>query len=193
MSAGKGDSDMATEAAAAANDRPIMRIRDRAEFRSKPKPLTMRGEATVAEAVAAMALKNYGSIIVTDPDERVRGVVTERDVMKKVVNERRDPEATPLSEIMTPDPRVASAEDDVIDWLRIMSNERFRRLPVVDGEGRVTAVFTQGDFVSYTWPDLMGQARELAKATVFRNWHFVLIGGGIMLYTIVMIVVLGTL
>ncbi len=184
---------MATQAAVAANDRPIMRIRDRVEFRSKPEPLTMHADATVAEAVAAMALKNYGAIVITDVDEKVRGIVTERDVMKKIVNERRDPETTPLSEIMTPDPRVASADDDVVDWLRIMSNERFRRLPVVDAEGRVIAVFTQGDFVSYTWPDLMGQARELAKATVFRNWHFVLIGGGIMLYTIVMIVVLGTL
>jgi CBS domain-containing protein len=184
---------MATQAAVAANDRPVMRIRDRAEFRSKPKPLTMRPDATVAEAVAAMALKNYGSVIVTDDDDRVQGVVTERDVMKRIVNDGRDAKATPLSEIMTAEPRVASADDDVLDWLRIMSNERFRRLPVVDADGRVTAVFTQGDFVSYTWPDLMGQARELAKATVFRNWHFVLIGGGIMLYTIVMIVVLGTL
>jgi CBS domain-containing protein len=183
---------MATQAAVAANDRPVMRIRDRAEFRSKPKPLTMRPEATVAEAVAAMTLKNYGSVIVTDADDTVRGVLTERDVMKRIVAEGRDAAATPLSEVMTADPRVASADDDVLDWLRIMSNERFRRLPVVDEQGRVTAVFTQGDFVSYTWPDLMGQARELAKATVFRNWHFVLIGGGIMLYSIIMIAVLGS-
>jgi CBS domain-containing protein len=183
---------MATQAAVAANDRPIMRIRDRAEFRSKPRPLTMRAETTVADAVAEMSRRSYGSVVVTDADERVQGIVTERDVMTKMVHERRDAATTPLSEIMTAEPRVASADDDVLDWLRIMSNERFRRLPVVDSDGRVTAVFTQGDFVSYTWPDLMGQARELAKATVFRNWHFFLIGGGLMVYTIVMAIVLGT-
>jgi CBS domain-containing protein len=71
-----------------------------------------------------------------------------------------------------------------------MSNERFRRLPVVDAEGRIQAVFTQGDFVSYTWPDLMGQAREMAKATVLRNWHIFLIGGGIMLYTVLIVLIL---
>ena len=183
---------MATQAAAAANDRPVMRIRDRAEFRSKPKPLTMPADATVADAVAEMTRKNYGSVIVADAEGTVEGVVTERDVMRRIVAEGRDAQATTLGEIMTADPRVASADDDVLDWLRIMSNERFRRLPVVDERGRVTAVFTQGDFVSYTWPDLMGQARELAKATVLRNWHFVLIGGGIMLYTIVMAIVLGS-
>jgi CBS domain-containing protein len=183
---------MATQAAIAANQRPAMRIRDRAEFSSKPKPLTMRPDANVAEAVAAMCDKNYGAVIVTDAEERVIGVVTERDIMRRIVNEQRDAAATPLSEIMTKDPRVASADDDVVDWLRIMSNERFRRLPVVDDQGRVMAVFTQGDFVSYTWPDLMGQARELAKATVFRYWHIFLIGGALMIYTIVMIVVLGS-
>jgi CBS domain-containing protein len=182
---------MATQAALAANQRPAMRIRDRVEYHSKPKPLTMRPDAMTAEAVAAMSLKNYGAVIVTDADETIKGVVTERDIMRRIVNEGRDPKATPLSEIMTEDPRVASADDDVVDWLRIMSNERFRRLPIVDEQGRVTAVFTQGDFVSYTWPDLMNQARELAKATVFRNWHIFLIGGGIMVYTIIMIGIIG--
>ena len=182
---------MPTQAAVAADQSRAMRIRDRAEFRQKPKPLTMRPDATVSEAVAAMCLKNYGAIVVTDAEDRPVGIVTERDVMRKIVNESRDARATPLSEIMTEEPRVASADDDVVDWLRIMSNERFRRLPVVDEDGKVTAVFTQGDFVSYTWPELMGQARELAKATVFRNWPLVLIGGGLMVYTLAMVAVLG--
>ena len=184
---------MATEAAAAANARPIMRLRDRPEFRSKPKPLMLRPDASVAEAVAAMSLKNYGSVMVTEESGKILGLVTERDVMIRVVNEGRDAHATKLSDIMTEEPRVAREDDDVVDWLRIMSNERFRRLPVVDAEGKVIAVFTQGDFVSYTWPDLMAQARELAKATVFRNWHFVLIGGGIMVYSIVMVLVLSAI
>ena len=94
---------------------------------------------------------------------------------------------------MTENPRVARETDEVVDWLRIMSNDRFRRLPVVDGDGRIQAMFTQGDFVSYTWPDLIYQAKELAKASVGRNYPIWLIGGGIMLYSILMIIVVASL
>ncbi|WP_438960885.1 CBS domain-containing protein [Nereida sp.] len=166
-----------------------MRIMDRAEYASKPKPLTFGPDESVKPAVAAMSEMNYGSVMVIDDDRKVIGVVTERDIMKKLVNGALDPSKTKLSEIMTREPRLAKETDDLVDWLRIMSNERFRRLPVVDEDGRIKAVFTQGDFVSYTWPDLMGQAKELAKASVFRNWPLFLIGGGIMLYSLLMIIV----
>lgn len=166
-----------------------MRIMDRAEYASKPKPLTFGLDELVKPAVAAMSEMNYGSVMVIDDDRKVIGVVTERDIMKKLVNGALDPSKTKLSEIMTREPRLAKETDDLVDWLRIMSNERFRRLPVVDEDGRIKAVFTQGDFVSYTWPDLMGQAKELAKASVFRNWPLFLIGGGIMLYSLLMIIV----
>ena len=66
-----------------------------------------------------------------------------------------------------------------------------RRLPVVDDEGRIQAVFTQGDFVSYTWPDLLYQMKSIAAATVIKNWPLYLIGGGIALYSILMVVVIG--
>ena len=138
-----------------------------------------------------MAEKNYGSVIIVDADNKVIGVATERDVMNKVVGKELDPKTTPLSAIMTKDPRVAHETDDLLDWLRIMSNERFRRLPVVDAEGRITALFTQGDFVSYTWPDLIYQMKSIATATVVKNWPFFLIGGGIALYSIVMVIVIG--
>ena len=60
--------------------------------------------------------------------------------------------------------------DDIVDWLRIMSNDRFRRLPVVDADGKIKVIFTQGDFVSYTWPDLIFQASQLAKASFMKGF-----------------------
>jgi CBS domain-containing protein len=169
---------------------PAMRLKDRPEFASKPKPLTFPGDATVAAAVARMAELDFGSVIVVDAAGKVEGVVTERDIMKRLVNQGRDPATTRLAEIMTSNPRVAKADDDLLDWLRIMSNERFRRLPVVDDDGRIVAVMTQGDFVSYTWPDLIYQTRQIVKATVFKNYHLFLIGGGIMVYSLIMILLL---
>lgn len=173
-------------------ERPGNRLMDRPEYASKQKPLTRPPETTVLDAVSAMSEKNYGSVIVIDADDKVIGVVTERDVMNKLVGKGLDPKTTILSDIMTDNPRLARETDDLVDWLRIMSNERFRRLPVVDADGRIKAVFTQGDFVSYTWPDLMYQMKAIATATVTKNWPLFLIGGGVALYSIVMVVVLGS-
>lgn len=169
-----------------------MKISDRPEFESKPKPLTMASDVTVAEAVRKMSELNYGSVMIVDGDGRLEGVATERDVMKKLVNVGLDATKTKLSEIMTASPRAAHAEDDYRDWLRIMSNERFRRLPIVDDDNRVLAVMTQGDFVSYSWPDLIYKTTEAAKSTLSRNSQIAIIAGGIMAYTLIMIVVLGS-
>lgn len=177
----------------AATDRVGMAIKDRPEFKSKPKPLTMTAEDSVLDAVKAMSEKNYGSVIICDAADKVTGVVTERDVMRKVVGAEKDPTTLKLGDIMTADPRVAREDDDLVDWLRIMSNERFRRLPVVDADGRIKVVFTQGDFVSYTWPDLLHQAKVLAQASVGRNYPIWMIGGGIMLYSLLMVIVVASM
>lgn len=171
------------------SDRPGNRLMDRPEYASKPQPLTRGPKTTVYDSTKAMAEKNYGSVIVVDDDDKVIGVVTERDIMNKLVVNELDAKTTTLSQIMTKNPRVARESDDMIDWLRIMSNERFRRLPVVDEEGRIQAILTQGDFVSYTWPDLLHQMRSIATATVFKNWAIFLIVGGIALYSLIMVVV----
>ena len=108
--------------------------------------------------------------------------------MNKVVGKELNPHKTLVKDIMTPNPRVANETDDLIDWLRIMSNERFRRLPVVDGNGHIKAVFTQGDFVSYTWPDLFFQASQMAKASFMKGFSFVGVIIMVFVYTIAMIV-----
>lgn len=170
--------------------RPGNRLMDRPEYKSKQRPLTCSPYTSIFDAVTSMSEKNFGAVIVVDPDKKVLGVVTERDVMNKLVALELDARETVVSDIMTKDPRVASESDDMLDWLRIMSNERFRRLPVVDDNGRIKAVFTQGDFVSYTWPDLMYQMKSIATATVTKNWPFFLIGGGLALYSLLMVVVI---
>lgn len=169
------------------------RLMDRPEYKTKLRPLTHSPDTSVFDAVMDMSKNNYGSVVVVDADDVVTGVVTERDVMNKLVVSGLDAKSTPLSAIMTVNPRLAKETDDMLDWLRIMSNERFRRLPVVDDQGRIKAVFTQGDFVSYTWPDLMYQMKSIATATVSKNSQFVLIIAGVAVYTLLMVGVLGIL
>lgn len=174
-------------------NRPGNRLMDRPEYRSKQQPLTCSPDTSAFDAVVKMSEKSYGSIIVIDDNKKVVGVFTERDVVNRLVSKKLDASKTAVSKIMTENPRVARETDDLIDWLRIMSNERFRRLPVVDENGHIKAVFTQGDFVSYTWPDLVYQMKSIATATVFKNWPLFLIGGGITLYSLLMIVVVNML
>ena len=146
------------------------RLVDRPEFKTKPKPVTFLGKEKVSQAIAVMADKNYGSVVIVDSKDKVVGIVTERDIVKKLVNNNMSPKTTKLEDIMTLNPRVANENDDVVDWLRIMSNDRFRRLPVVDADGKIKVIFTQGDFVSYTWPDLRFQASQLAKASFMKGF-----------------------
>ena len=146
------------------------RLVDRPEFKTKPKPVTFLGNEKVSQAIAVMADKNYGSVVIVDSKDKVVGIVTERDIVKKLVNNNMSPKTTKLEDIMTLNPRVANENDDVVDWLRIMSNDRFRRLPVVDADGKIKVIFTQGDFVSYTWPDLIFQASQLAKASFMKGF-----------------------
>ena len=123
-------------------DRPGNRLMDRPEYLSKQQPLTSSADTSVFDAVAKMAEKNYGAVVIIDADKKVIGVVTERDVMNKLVAKELDARTTAVSDIMTANPRLAREIDDMIDWLRIISNERFRRLPVVDENGHIKAVFT---------------------------------------------------
>ena len=146
------------------------RLVDRPEFKTKPKPVTFLGKDKVSQAIAVMADKNYGSVVIVDSKDKVVGIVTERDIVKKLVNNNMSSKTTKLEDIMTLNPRVANENDDVVDWLRIMSNDRFRRLPVVDADGKIKVIFTQGDFVSYTWPDLIFQASQLAKASFMKGF-----------------------
>ena len=142
-----------------------MKIKDRPEFKRKSLVLTFGPEESVFAAVQVMSEKNYGAAVIISPDRRPIGIVTERDFMRRLLSQQRDPKTTMLSEIMTTDLKLAREDDDLLDWLRQMSNDRFRHLPVVDEHGVLVSIMNQGDFVSYTWPQLIERVTEQAKAT----------------------------
>ena len=166
-----------------------MKIRDRKEFAQKAKPLTCASSDTVFDAVKRMAAKNFGSIIVIDEGQRVIGMMTERDIFRRLIAKELDPKTTRVEEIMTSPVRKAQADDDLLEWLRMMSNERFRRLPVVDEQDRLIAVMSQGDFVSYTWPELFGRLGEMTQASLPERINPIFMTLSILIYTLVLIYV----
>ncbi|MEO0871415.1 MAG: CBS domain-containing protein [Pseudomonadota bacterium] len=166
-----------------------MKISERKEFETKPEPLVCAPSASVFDAVKQMAKFNYGSIIVTDDARKVVGMMTERDIFRRLIAQELDPKTTKVEQIMTSPVRTAKADDDLMDWMRIMSNERFRRLPIVDTDGTLLSVMSQGDFVSYTWPELIERFAELAGASVPERINPAFILVSILVYTLAIIVV----
>ncbi|MEM8725166.1 MAG: CBS domain-containing protein, partial [Pseudomonadota bacterium] len=148
-------------------------------------------DTTVFDAVTQMAEKNFGSIFVTDAENRVLGVMTERDIFRRVIGESRDPKTTAISEVMTTDVRMANKDDKILDWLQVMSNERFRRLPIVDEDKRLVSVMSQGDFVAYSWPQMLSQLGQMAQATLAPAFNpLAIILGGLTYALVIVIVVL---
>jgi CBS domain-containing protein len=167
-----------------------MRIADRPEFKSKAAPLTASASEMVADLAGRMTEKNFGSVAVIDESSRVVGIFTERDLMRRVVAKGKDPHNTPVSEVMTTDVKVANASDEVVVWLRQMSNERFRHVPVVDGDGQLVHMMSQGDFVSYTWPELLTRLKEEVGYAYPKLASPMWLLVGMVVYTLIMIAVL---
>ena len=168
-----------------------MKIKDRIEYKRKLKPLTAHADMTVSAAAKMMDERNFGSVVVVNEHGGIAGIVTERDLMRRVVAKDLDGTKITLADIMTTNVRVANAEDNLVDWLRQMSNDRFRHLPVVDDDGRLVNVLSQGDFVSYTWPELLNRVKENTAASVSTNSQFVLIIMGILIYALLVPVAFG--
>jgi CBS domain-containing protein len=167
-----------------------MKIKDRPEFRRKSAVLTFGPDDTVSSAISTMSERNYGAVIVIDEHRKPIGIATERDFMKRLLNEGRDPRETRLGDIMTTDLKIARAEDDLLDWLRQMSNDRFRHLPVVDDDGQLISIMSQGDFVSYTWPQLMARVKEQARATFDVSPSLFMMVGGVVVFAVAMVSIL---
>ena len=89
------------------------RLVDRPEFKTKPQPITFLAKDKVTEAIEIMSEKNYGSVVIVDSKDKVIGIVTERDIVKKLVKNNMSPKTTKLEEIMTSNPRVANENDNV--------------------------------------------------------------------------------
>ncbi len=163
-----------------------MKICDRPEFKSKKPPLTFGENDKVLNAVKLMSKENFGSVVIVDKQNKVKGIVTERDFMKRLLNGSKNPKTTKLKDIMTTPVKVADKDDNLVNWLRQMSNERFRHVPVVDKSGKLINIMSQGDFVSYTWPNLLYQVKEMTRQDYFKVNQVVMVIFGILVYTLIL-------
>ena len=99
--------------------------------------------ATVAEAAKVMAREDVGPVPIVE-DGRLVGIVTDRDIVVRVVAEGRDPNATTVREIASTELVTVSPDDALDDALNRLAERQVRRLPVVEGE-RLVGIVAQAD------------------------------------------------
>jgi CBS domain-containing protein len=92
-----------------------------------------------------LAARNIGALVVLD-DEALIGLVSERDLVRRVMIEQRDPATTTVREVMTVRPITIRPDDTVFHCMGIMTHQRIRHLPVVSGS-EVVGMMTLGDAV----------------------------------------------
>lgn len=100
---------------------------------------------SVAEAAEAMRDRHVGALVVVDNDLRPVGMLTDRDIVTRVVAGRKDPAALSIGESMSPGPTVAHVDDTLDRTLFTLREQGVRRLPIVDGQGRVVGLVSLDD------------------------------------------------
>ena len=108
--------------------------------------ITVRPSAPVLEVVGLLAEYNLGAVVVSPDGREVAGIVTERDIVRRLV-EGTDFLAGPVSAIMTTKVQTCTAQDSVRSLMTIMTEQRIRHLPVVDDNGRLIGIVSIGDAV----------------------------------------------
>lgn len=113
------------------------------------KAETITEAASIADAVRRMKTSRIGSLAVVSASGDLVGIVTERDVLFKVMLEDVDIHATRIASIMTRDPETLMADDSLVFLMNKMHVGGFRHVPIVDEAGRPTHVLSIKDVVSF--------------------------------------------
>jgi CBS domain-containing protein len=116
-------------------------------LRAKPTRAIVKvtPELSVLEAIKILATENIGAAVVMSGD-RLAGILSERDYTRKVILKGRSSAETAAWEIMSSPVQTVGPDDTVNTCMRLMTERRFRHLPVVEGE-RVAGMLSIGDLV----------------------------------------------
>ena len=116
---------------------------------------------TVLEAARFMKERGFGALPVLREGELV-GILSERDIMNRVVAVGRTPGTTAVSEVMTANPRAVAADESVEECLFIMREFGFRHLPIVDGKD-LKGLVSLRDILMHQAAEIEREARKTAS------------------------------
>jgi CBS domain-containing protein len=122
--------------------------------------VTMRPQATLAEAATVLAQYRIGAIVMTDEADRIVGILSERDIVRAIGEEG----ATALEQLaslyMTASVKICSEDLTINEVMQIMTRSRFRHLPV-EHEGKIAGIISIGDVVKRRIEDVEREAEEI--------------------------------
>ncbi|MFF3664895.1 CBS domain-containing protein [Microtetraspora malaysiensis] len=115
--------------------------------------VTVPPDATVTELLAVLAERNIGAVVVSEDGLAITGIVSERDVVRRLADRGAAVFDLPVSAIMTTEVHTCTPEANVDELRRTMTNHRVRHVPVVR-EGRLAGIVSIGDVVKSSIDDL---------------------------------------
>ena len=126
--------------------------------------ITVNPNATVKDATKLMNKHNIGCLIVVGKG-KVVGIVTERDILRKIVETSKNPEKTKISEIMSTKLLVAAPNMDVVDAAKIMLQRKIKKLPIVTNKKLVGLVsLTDIARTVRIEPEIMNVIKDMVKS-----------------------------
>ncbi len=138
-----------------------MRVSDVLASKGSDAIFTISPEASIRELLDVLAERNVGAMVVSDDGESMIGIVSERDVVRKLrdVDNARD---VTVASIMTTDVQVAAPDDSFKSLMIAMTEHRVRHIPVLD-DGRLVGVLSIGDAVKHRMEQLEFERDQLNK------------------------------
>jgi CBS domain-containing protein len=136
-----------------------MRINEVLAAKSSQAVVTVRPEATVRELIGMLAEHNIGALVVSVDGSRVDGIVSERDVVRRMLD-NPDLLDSPVSSIMSTDVRSCAVSASVDEVMGLMTERRIRHVPVVK-DGRLTGIVSIGDVVKSRMSELEFERDQL--------------------------------
>ena len=121
----------------------------------------IRPEATLEQAARRMRDLDVGPLPVCGDNDRLVGMVTDRDITVRSVAEGQNPKAIRVRDVMTPNILYCFDDQDVLEAVRLMKEKKVRRLVVLNRQKRLVGIISLGDLAVETGDDLMaGEALE---------------------------------
>ena len=126
---------------------------------------SVRPQSTLADVVAMLKDKKIGALLVRDADGGLQGILSERDIVRKLSEHGKDGLSLTAEETMTKNVQTCHADDTLLDVLRAMTGGRFRHMPVMNGTD-LAGLITIGDMVSHRLKELELEALQLKQLIV---------------------------
>jgi CBS domain-containing protein len=124
-------------------------------------PRSIGASASAVEAARLMREEHIGSLPITD-DEKLIGIITDRDITTRVVAEAADPKTTSVGDVSSRDLISVEPDNDLEEALQLMARHQIRRLPVVEN-GRLVGIVAQAD-IALTLTENEQRTGELVEA-----------------------------